>query len=380
LSKRYPFAVIKEKLHARRGEVSDFAIGARRVPLAQELHNWIRQNPDLALKPAGPADLAAFKEAAIDYMQHEYAVEISAEQIVPVPSGRVGMSAFIACDVEPGTGVVVTEPGYPAFARMAKHRHAEVHSVVLDPEHDFSPDFESLSSSQRENVRVIALNYPNNPTAAVIGRETRDIIESAARASNASIFNDAVYGPLIYEGGSHCLLSDAADDIDLVELHSLTKLFPLGPLSGSFLAGSAASIVEIAHYSEFAWAPMSVLQMQATIWCLQDDDSRHEIRDNYSAQLAALTNTLREVGFQPFPTPSGIYALCRLPKNMAGRQMASAEQAATILLDEFDIAVMPWDLDSHSYLRFCSMYLPEDLQRLRDAGERLQIADSDAGG
>lgn len=380
MSKRYPFAVIKEKLHERQGEVSDFAIGARRVPLAEELHDWIRGNADLALKPAGPAHVAQYREAAVAYLKHEYAVDLSEEHIVPVPSGRAGMSAFIACDVEPGTGVVVTEPGYPAFARMARHRHADVHTVLLDPDHSFAPDIASLDNAQKESLRVIALNYPNNPTAAVIGDETRTIIEAAARESNACIFNDAVYGPLIYEGGSSCLLSDAADDIDLVELHSLTKLFPLGPLSGSFLAGSATSIEGIANYSEFAWAPMSVLQMQATVWCLQNDAGRHEIRDFYASQLAELTATLIDVGFQPFPTPSGIYALCRLPKRMAGREIGSAEQAANILMDEFDIAVVPWDLESNRYLRFCSMYMPEDLQRLREAAERLEVSDSHAGG
>ena len=49
---RYPFAVIKEKLHARGGEIADFAIGARKVGLADELRHWVHANPGLALQPA----------------------------------------------------------------------------------------------------------------------------------------------------------------------------------------------------------------------------------------------------------------------------------------------------------------------------------------
>jgi LL-diaminopimelate aminotransferase len=379
LTQRYPFAVIKEKLHQRRGELADFAIGARRVPLAADLDTWIHENPGLGLKVASPDDVAEFRQAASDYLELEYQVELDSAQIVPVPSGRSGMSAFIACVVEPGTGVVVTEPGYPAFARMAKHRHADVHSVLLDPRHEFAPDIASLSKADAANVRVIALNYPNNPTAAVIGAETRSVIEESARSSGASIFNDAVYGPLIYEGRSDCLLSNAAADIDLVELHSLTKLYPLGPLSGSFLAGSQSAISAIATYSEFAWAPMSALQMRATTWCLKDDAGRHEIRDFYARQLGSLRETLISGGFQPYPTPSGIYALCRVPTEMAGRQIISAEQAAALLLDDFAIAVVPWDVEGNSYLRFCSMYMPDDLQRLSDATMRLGVAYGNAG-
>ncbi|MFA9453178.1 MAG: aminotransferase class I/II-fold pyridoxal phosphate-dependent enzyme [Candidatus Aminicenantaceae bacterium] len=43
----------------------------------------------------------------------------------------------MACLLEPGDGVVVTEPGYPAFARVAAHRHCRVYSVPLDPAADF---------------------------------------------------------------------------------------------------------------------------------------------------------------------------------------------------------------------------------------------------
>lgn len=379
MSQRYPFALIKEKLHQRRGEVADFAIGARRVPLAEELNAWIHENPGLGLRAASPDEVAQFREAAVDYLNQEYQVTLDETQIVPVPSGRVGMSAFIACVVQPGTGVLVTEPGYPAFARMARHRNANVHTVLLDPEHEFAPDISALAAPDAASIRVIALNYPNNPTAAVIGPDTRAFIEQAARQSNASIFNDAVYGPLIYEGASHCLLSNAPPDIDLVELHSLTKLYPLGPLSGSFLAGSRTSISEIATYSEFAWAPMSALQIRATTWCLRDTGGRRSIRDFYANQLAGLRDTLTAAGFDPYPTPSGIYALCKVPAEMAGRPIGSAAEAANILLDEFDIAVVPWDVSGMRYLRFCSMYMQEDLQRLADAAERLQIADRNVG-
>jgi aspartate/methionine/tyrosine aminotransferase len=373
LTQRYPFAVIKEKLHERRGQVADLAIGRQRVPLAEELQVWIHENPGLALQAATPDDMREFRQAAVDYLAEEYAVRIDAAHIVPVPSGRAGMSAFIACIVEPRTGVVVTEPGYPAFARMAEHRHASVHAVELDPQHEFAPDLSTLSSGDVGSIRVMALNYPNNPTAALIAADTRAVIERAARRWGASVFNDAVYGPLIYEGQSQCLLSDGADDIDLVELHSLTKLYPLGPMAGSFLAGSASSITEIATYSEFAWAPMSALQIRATTWCLRDSDGRHGIRDFYSERIGQLREALTNAGFRPYPTPSGIYALCPVPAEMAGKAISSAAHAADVLLDEFDVAVMPWDVGERQYLRFCSMYLPEDLQRFVDAGPDLAV-------
>lgn len=370
MSSRYPFAIIKERLHAGRGAVADFAIGGRRVPLAAHLDDWIHANPGLALKAASPDDVVAFKKAAADYLEVEYAAQVSADQIVPVPSGRSGMSAFIACVIAPGDAVMVTEPGYPAFARMAAHRHARVIDVRLDPDRAFAPGIESLSEQERKGLRVIALNYPNNPTGAVISRETRAAIHAASSQSGAIVFNDAVYGPLTYDENSSCLLTGASGHHlgdHLVELHSLTKLYPLGPISGSFLVGSEESMREIAVYSEFAWAPMSALQVQATTWCLNDKAGRESIRNFYRQQLDELRNALVRIGFFPYPTPSGIYALCRVPKSIGGVKVSNAADAANVLLERFAVAVVPFDVSGNSYLRFCSMFLDKDLERLLSA-------------
>jgi aspartate/methionine/tyrosine aminotransferase len=379
LSTRYPFAVIKEKLHSRRGEIADFAIGGRRIPLAGELSQWIHDNSGLALQAASPDDVAAFREAAVGYLQVEYNARVGADQIVPVPSGRSGMSAFIACVLRSDDVVVVTEPGYPAFARMAAHRHADVQHVLLDPAQGFAPDLASLSDTQRLNLRVIALNYPNNPTGAVISAETRAVIHAASARSGAMVFNDAVYGPLTYEENSSCLLTGVDGHPlgnSLVELHSLTKLYPLGPQSGSFLAGSSEAVQAIATYSEFAWAPMSALQVRATTWCLNDREGRDSIRAFYGKQLDELRNALIELGFEPYPTPSGIYALCRLPRSVGGKPVTNATEAAGILLDDFHVAVVPFDVPGNSYLRFCSLFLAEDMQRLKSHGTRLVLSDA----
>jgi hypothetical protein len=149
-----------------------------------------------------------------------------------------------------------------------------------------------------------------------------------------------------------------------VELHSLTKLYPLGPISGSFVVGSEDSTMEIATYSEFAWAPMSALQVQATTWCLRDKSGREAIREFYRQQLGELRAVLVGIGLEPYPTPSGIYALCRVPKSIGGTRVSNAGDAANVLMERFAIAVVPFDVSGNSYLRFCSMFLPDDMERL----------------
>lgn len=372
MTTRYPFAVIKEKLHARRGEVADFAMGTRRLVLPPELQEWLDANPRLAMRPASPDAVSNFRDAALELVEQEYGVSLDGEQIVPIPGGRVAMTAVAACVLKPGDGVLVTEPGYPAFARLAAHWHAAVRSVLLDPDKGFAPDFSGISTSDLKKLRIFSLNYPNNPSGGILTDKTRQDVMAKAAAAGALIFNDNVYGPLTYNSEPTTMLGRSSD-IEVVELQALTKLYPIGPQGASFLAGSVKTMKAIATYAEFAWAPMSALQIEATTWCFRDREGRREIRAFFKSQLAALSETLIAIGLDPYPIPGGIYSLCKAPEWIAGRRVSSAEEAAVILMDEFDIAVVPWDPEPNHYLRFTSMYQPDDLDRLRDLGGRLRV-------
>lgn len=376
MSSRYPFAVIKEKLHARRDAVTDFAMGARRLHLPQELTEWLGGHPDLAFKAASPDAAHKFKDAAGQLLRQEYGISADDGQIVPIPGGRVAMTAIAACVLQPEDAVLVTEPGYPAFSRLASHWHAEVCPVPLNPAAGFAPDFSELTKDQLSKIRILSLNYPNNPSGGVLSAAARKKILAIAAEANALVFNDNVYGPLTYDSQPSSLLTEQAD-AEVIELHALTKLYPLGPQGASFLAGSSDTMKKIATYSEFAWSPMSAMQIQATTWCLQDSAGRKEIKSFFSSQLEALRKTLVEIGFEPYPVRGGIYVLCRSPQSIAGQPVATAEEAAVRLLDDFDLAAVPWEQGANHYLRFTSMYRPEDLQRLGDLGDTLRINQAD---
>ena len=173
MASRYPFAVIKEKLHARRGEVTDFAIGSRRLALPTELSDWLNANPELALKAASPDAINDFKEAAASLLSNTYGLAVDHAQIVPIPGGRVAMTAIAACVLQAEDSVLVTVPGYPAFARLASHWHAEVCTVPLDPQQGFAPDLSGLSADQIRKIQIVSLNYPNNPSGGVLSDKAR---------------------------------------------------------------------------------------------------------------------------------------------------------------------------------------------------------------
>ncbi|TNF72026.1 MAG: pyridoxal phosphate-dependent aminotransferase [Acidobacteria bacterium] len=370
---RYQFSVIRERLRERGDDALDFAIGSAGVPLAEPLAEIVREQPQLALSRATPDELEAFAAGAAEMLFRVFGVRVDTDLVLAVPGSRVAMSTLTACLLRPDDNVLVTEPGYPAFARVAAHQHVRIWRASLDPERDFLPDLDLLAKSGP--IRIAALNYPNNPTGAVL--TSSGVAELAARVGpEAILFNDSAYGPLVYEGSPPSLLGiGALEGLEqpMAELHSLSKLFSLGPLGISYFVGTSDLIGELREYSDFAWAPLSSLHLQLARHCVVDEPLLDSVRSFFAKRIEALRATIVDLGFRPYPTPAGMYVLCSLPRSIAGTAVTGAQQAADILLDQFGLAVAAWEVAPHAYLRFSSLYREEDLESLAKLGERLEI-------
>jgi aspartate/methionine/tyrosine aminotransferase len=83
-------------------------------------------------------------------------------------------------------------------------------------------------------------------------------------------------------------------------------------------------------------------------------------------RLARLGDALDRLGFEVFPARAGMYLLCRAPSTIGGLPVENASAAAELLLSEHGVAVVPWEVPPHGYLRFSGMYLAEELDALRD--------------
>ena len=372
---RYQFSVIRERIEDHPGQVLDFALGEIQQELPPSLAGLVTGSASLILKRANLDEHHAFGEQAATYLSQEFGVVVEPEQILPVPSGRVAMTAMTACLLEPGDGVLATEPGYPAFARVAAHRHCQVHTVSLDPANGFLPDLAGLKAEDVGGMRLASLNYPNNPSGSVLAAETVAVLTERLGRSPI-LFNDATYGPLVYDRPPTSLLADSIGveaGQGVVELHSLAKLFALGPLAISFLIGSPEIIGQLRRYSDFAWSPLSSLRLRVAAQALREEGYLEKVRESYSKRVDRVRAGLSHMGFEPYPTPSGLYVLTRVPTAIAGIEIETAREAADILLDRFGVAVAFWDIGSQGYLRFTALFSEGDVTRLVDMKEAMRI-------
>lgn len=368
---RYPIAVIRQRIREHVGPVLDFAVGRYHEAPSEAVVELIRRESGSGLTtPSGPDEIDAYIEAALAMLVKIYGLRVGKESILPVAGGRTALSLLASGLVRPSDEVAVVEPAYPAFLRIVSQIGARVRTVPLDPERGFVPDASSLDGETIGALKLVALNFPNNPTGAAPSAEILKAFLGRF-GPGTIIFNDATYGPLTYDRPPWSLLVEAvpsAGELKLVELHSVAKLFATGALPVSFLVGDEALISALGELSEFAWSPQSALQMRIARVCLEDVDRLTAARDFYRERMARLQETLAALGFQPYPAPAGMYILCRVPSSIGERTVGDAGEAAEILLSEHGVAVVPWEVGPHSYVRFSARYLDDDLEALRRLG------------
>jgi aminotransferase len=375
---RYPFAAIRERLVAHPGEVLDFAIGRHVLTVPQPVKDLLERHPELAVKAAGRDEFHAFAESAVDMLARDYTVRTTGDCVLAAPGGRAAMNAMINALLEPGDGVLATEPGYPAFASLAAYRGTRVHSVPLNPDRSFTPDLRTVSDDAADGIRLAALNYPNNPTGALISDHLVAFLVERL-GPGLMVFNDATYGPLTYGTQPRSFLADSVSkgtDAELIELHSFRKLFAVGPLAICFLAGPQRLIQKIRDFGEYAWPPLSSLQLRVAALCARDGDHPQKMRAFFGEQVERLRSVLVRIGFDPYPTPSGTYVLCRVPAAIGGQSVDGAEHAAAILFDTCGVAVVPWRTRHTGYLRFSALYEAEDLEALAGSAADLAVSTS----
>ncbi len=372
----YQFTVIREKMRRHGGPVLDFALGRRQQPPPAWLDGVVREHAALVLRRRRDDELETFIDAAAQMLDAVYGVRVAPSQILPAPSGRAAMAALATTHITPGDGVLVTEPGYPAFARIAAQAHARVVVAPLDPADGFAPDLEGLAGAEAA-LRLVALNYPNNPTGTVLSGAAFDGLRRRI-GPDTVIYNDAIYGPLTYHRPPWSLLADEFSDptVAVIELHSLGKLFALGPLGVAFLVGPEEPIDVIRRFSDFSWSQLSSLQLLVSVRCLADWTYVDVVRQDLADRLVRLRRVVTELGFEPYPTDAGMYLLCRAPAAVGDRPTATATEVAELLLERHGLAVAAWDVPPHGYVRFSAAYQDEELEALAELGGGSRVVSS----
>ncbi|MCP4184744.1 MAG: pyridoxal phosphate-dependent aminotransferase [Hyphomicrobiales bacterium] len=134
-------------------------------------------------------------------------IEISPDNIMIMPGGKVTMFAAIMMMGEPGAEILYPDPGFPIYRSMIEFTGAKPVPVPILQANDFSFNAKQTLSLINQNTRLIVINSPANPSGGVASRgEIEKLVKGLESHPHVAILSDEIYDTLIYDGQNHVSL------------------------------------------------------------------------------------------------------------------------------------------------------------------------------
>lgn len=311
--------------------------------------------------------LPEFRRAIAHWYQNRFGVVLDPDrEILPLIGSKEGIGHFPLAFVNPGDCVLVPEPGYPVYQSSTWFAGGECVYMSLLEENHYLPDFQQIPASILPRVKMMFLNYPNNPTGATA---SRDFFEKAIRFADHHqiiLCHDAAYTEIYYDERPHSLLEFEGGKEIGVEFHSLSKTYNMTGWRIGFAVGNAKFIQGLAKiksnldsgiFYAIQWAGVRALQMT--------DGDRRGLLDTYRERRDVLVEGLKRAGWKIQNPKASFYVWTRIPER------SDSKAFALRLLDETGIIATPgigFGKSGEGYIRF-SLTLP--VTRIREAITRL---------
>ena len=226
-----------------------------------------------------------YREAIAGWMQKRFGLKFDPlTEVVPLIGSKEGISHLGLAYLEKGDVAIIPEPGYLAYIGGTLLSEGTAYRYPLRPRTNFLIDLNDVPPDVLKKTRMLFLNYPNNPTAAVAPREYLEDIVRRCRELDILLVYDNAYSELAFDGYVPPSIFEIEGARDVaIEFHSLSKTYNMtgwrcgwavakpeiaGTLAkvksfidtGQFMAVQAAGVAAIESWAEFVPKNVAVFQ------------------------------------------------------------------------------------------------------------------------
>jgi len=334
------------------GEPDDMAFPEVVEALAMEAADWHNRT-------YADNGIREFSDAVAAYMAELYEVELDPDtEICHSIGSKSALALLPACFINPGDITVMTVPGYPVMGTWSTYLGGEVVNLPLLKQNGFLPQLTDLTAEQCGRAKLVYLNYPNNPTGASASPDFFDQAIAFAKEHDVLLVVDAAYAPLNFMGRPLSILSRPGGKDVAVELHSMSKGFNMTGWRLGWVCGQADAVKAFAMVKDNADSgQFQAIQKAASKALAKQAEITPKICEKYGRRLAALTEMLKELGFDARMPQGSFYLYVEIPKGTAdGETFKTAEDFSQWMIMEKLISTVPWD-DAGQFVRFSATFV-----------------------
>jgi LL-diaminopimelate aminotransferase len=372
----YLFAELERKVAAKRAagiDVISLGIGDPDMPTFEPIVAAAQRavaDPSTHSYPTNRGR-QEFREAVAAFYARRFGVELDPEiEVMPAIGAKECIFNLNLAFLDPGDVALASDPGYPVYTGGPLLAGAEPVLVPLLPDRAFAPDLDALPPETLDRARLLYLNYPNNPTGAIVPDGLFERVVELASEHEILAVHDNAYSETTFDGyvAPSFLQTPGAKDVG-VEVFSLSKGYNMTGWRCAAIVGNAEAI---AHYwrlkSNIDSGLFEAVQLAGAA-ALGPELDVHVggMNQIYQRRRDLVCDALAQAGVQVSRPKGTIYVWAPIPEGFD-----SAAAYCEHVLEEVAVVISPGDAYGPSGAGFFRISLTTPDDRLLEAVERLR--------
>jgi len=368
----YVFAQVQSlKLEARqRGEdIIDFGMGNPDQPTPPHIVDKLIEASKKAKNHRYSASrgITKLRHAITGWYKRNYDVELDPETEAIVTIGsKEGLAHLALATIGPGDVVLTPTPTYPIHMYSFIIAGGEVRGIELRQDSDFFDDLLRVYRQTLPRPRILVINFPHNPTTAVVDLEFFKKIVAFAKEHDVIVIHDLAYADIAFDGykAPSFLQVPEAKDVG-VEFYTLSKAYNMPGWRVGFCVGNREVVGALAKLKSYLdYGIFQPIQIASTVALNGPQDCVKDVVQRYQNRRNVLANGLNRIGWPVALPRATMFVWARIPDPF--RHMGSLE-FSKLLLREAKVAVSPGIGFGEGGDEFVRFALVENEHRTRQA-------------
>jgi len=372
----YLFAELDRKIDeakARGVDIINMGIGDPDLPTPAPVVVAMQEaTADAATHTYSPYSFTAdYRKAAAAWVRARFGVAIDdTTEALGLIGSKEGIAHMILAYCDPGDVVLCPSPAYPVYANYTLLCGGVPHDMPLLAENNFLPDFTAIPASTAKKAKLMFLNYPNNPTGAIVDNKFIRQALDYCREHDILLCHDNAYSEMTFD--NYCAPSfleiEGAKDV-CVEFFSLSKMYNMTGWRVGFAVGNAAALKALGLVkSNTDSGAFKAIQRAAAVALSKSAELTAKLNEIYGRRRDVMVSGLQKLGWNYEAGPATFYLWVPVPEGM------NSADFCALLLEECGIVVPPGNGYGPAGEGFFRIALTVGEERLKEALSRMDKA------
>ena len=337
----YMFAELDRRIEEKRAagvDVISLGVGDPDTPTPDHVVEALREAAGDPATHRYPSyfGMPELRRAIAGHYRDRFGVELDPDtEVQPLIGSKEGLAHLPIAFVDPGDETLVPDPGYPVYASSTSLAGGTPIGFPISADRGFLPDLDALPVSER--TRILWLNYPSNPTAAVADLHVFERAVALGREHDLLVVHDAAYSEMTFEGYVAPSILEVPGAMEVaLEFGSISKTHNMTGWRVGWAVGSREAVGALAQVkTNIDSGIFDAVQRAAIAAITGPQDHLDRLRAMYQKRRDVVIATLNDLGWELEPPRGSFYVW------FPTRDRMSSAEFCDLVLERTGVVISP---------------------------------------